>query len=56
MKTSMEAMIHHFKLYSEGFHVPAGETYTVVETPKGKVESLIDGHLEQVARALNKAM
>ncbi|MFA4994850.1 MAG: NADH-quinone oxidoreductase subunit D [Bdellovibrionales bacterium] len=36
MKTSMEAMIHHFKLYSEGFHVPAGETYTVVETAKGE--------------------
>jgi NADH-quinone oxidoreductase subunit D len=36
MKTSMEAMIHHFKLYSEGFHVPAGETYTATETPKGE--------------------
>ncbi|MDR3425677.1 MAG: NADH-quinone oxidoreductase subunit D [Alphaproteobacteria bacterium] len=36
MKTSMEAMIHHFKLFSEGFHIPAGETYTVVETPKGE--------------------
>ncbi|MFA5041741.1 MAG: NADH-quinone oxidoreductase subunit D [Bdellovibrionales bacterium] len=36
MKTSMEAMIHHFKLYSEGFHIPAGETYTVTETPKGE--------------------
>jgi NADH-quinone oxidoreductase subunit D len=36
MKNSMEAMIHHFKLYSEGFHVPAGETYTAVETPKGE--------------------
>ena len=28
MKRSMEALIHHFKLYTEGFHVPAGETYT----------------------------
>jgi len=36
MKTSMEALIHHFKLYSEGYQVPAGETYTVVEAPKGK--------------------
>lgn len=36
MKQSMEAMIHHFKLFSEGYHVPAGETYTVVEAPKGE--------------------
>ena len=36
MKQSMEALIHHFKLYTEGYHVPAGETYTVVETPKGE--------------------
>ncbi len=36
MKTSMEAMIHHFKLYTEGYHVPAGETYTCVEAPKGE--------------------
>ena len=36
MKTSMEAMINHFKLMSEGFHVPAGETYTAVEAPKGE--------------------
>ncbi len=36
MKTSMEALIHHFKLYSEGYHVPAGETYTAVEAPKGE--------------------
>ena len=36
MKSSMEALIHHFKLYTEGFHVPAGETYTAVETPKGE--------------------
>ncbi|MDD4617345.1 MAG: NADH-quinone oxidoreductase subunit D [Alphaproteobacteria bacterium] len=34
---SMEALIHHFKLYSEGFHVPAGETYTAVESPKGEL-------------------
>lgn len=36
MKRSMEAMIHHFKLYTEGYHVPAGETYTAVEAPKGE--------------------
>ena len=36
MKHSMEAMIHHFKLYTEGYHVPAGETYTCVEAPKGE--------------------
>jgi NADH-quinone oxidoreductase subunit D len=36
MKRSMEALIHHFKLYTEGFHVPAGATYTVTETPKGE--------------------
>ncbi|OIQ97239.1 NADH-quinone oxidoreductase subunit D [mine drainage metagenome] len=36
MKSSMEALIHHFKLFTEGFHVPAGETYTVIETPKGE--------------------
>lgn len=36
MKDSMEALIHHFKLYTEGYHVPAGETYTCVEAPKGE--------------------
>ncbi len=36
MKTSMEALIHHFKLYTEGFHVPAGEIYACVEAPKGE--------------------
>jgi len=36
MKQSMEALIHHFKLYSEGFVVPKGETYTSVEAPKGE--------------------
>ncbi len=32
----MEALIHHFKLYTEGFHVPAGEVYAAVEAPKGE--------------------
>jgi len=36
MKRSMEALIHHFKLYTEGFHVPAGEAYACVEAPKGE--------------------
>jgi len=36
MKRSMEALIHHFKLYTEGFHVPAGATYTAIESPKGE--------------------
>jgi NADH-quinone oxidoreductase subunit D len=36
MKTSMEALIHHFKLYTEGFHVPEGEIYVPIETPKGE--------------------
>lgn len=36
MKRSMEALIHHFKLYTEGFHVPAGEVYAAVEAPKGE--------------------
>jgi len=36
MKRSMEALIHHFKLFSEGFHVPQGEVYAAVEAPKGE--------------------
>ena len=36
MKTSMEAIIHHFKFFTEGFQVPAGEVYTAVEAPKGE--------------------
>jgi NADH-quinone oxidoreductase subunit D len=36
MKRSMEALIQHFKLFSEGFHVPAGEVYAATESPKGE--------------------
>jgi len=36
MKRSMEALIHHFKLYTEGFHMPAGDVYAAVEAPKGE--------------------
>jgi NADH:ubiquinone oxidoreductase subunit D len=36
MKNSMEALIHHFKLYTEGYNVPAGEVYAAVEAPKGE--------------------
>ena len=41
----MQALIHHFKLYTEGFHTPAGEVYAVVEAPKGEfgLSSLADG-------------
>src|SRR3546814_4453853 len=36
MKQLMEALIHHLKLYTEGFHVPAGEVYVATESPKGE--------------------
>jgi NADH-quinone oxidoreductase subunit D len=37
MKQSMEALIHHFKLFTEGYHVPAGEVYVATESPKGEL-------------------
>jgi NADH-quinone oxidoreductase subunit D len=37
MGTSMEALIHHFKLVTEGFRVPAGQTYTAIESPRGEL-------------------
>lgn len=37
MKTSMEALVHHFKLYSEGFHLPIGSSYGCIEAPKGEM-------------------
>ena len=40
MKHSMEALIHHFKLYTEGYHVPAGETYTRRRGAEGRVRRL----------------
>ena len=41
MKESMESLINHFKLFTEGFHVPSGETYTAVEAPKGEFGVLL---------------
>ena len=41
MKRDMESLIHHFKLYTEGFKVPAGEVYAAVEAPKGRIRRLI---------------
>ena len=40
LKRSMEALIHHFKLFTEGPGVPRGDVYTAVEAPKGEFESI----------------
>jgi NADH-quinone oxidoreductase subunit D len=37
MGTSMESLIHHFKLVTEGFHVPAGQVYAAIESPRGEL-------------------
>ena len=48
----MEALIHHFKLYTEGFHVPAGEIYAAVEAPKGEFGVYLVGRRHQQALPL----
>lgn len=56
MKNSMEAVIHHFKYYSEGFILPHGETYTAVEAPKGEFGVyLISNNTEKPYRCKIKA-
>ena len=48
MKTNMEELIHHFKLFTEGMHVPPGEAYAAIEHPKGEFGVYIDlGRREQ---------
>ena len=52
MKRSMEALIHHFKLYTEGVHVPAGEVYAAIESAKGEFGVYLVGRRHQQALAL----
>ena len=53
MKTQMEALIYHFKIVTEGFRVPAGEVYQVIESPRGEIGYYVvsDGTVEAVPRA-----
>jgi len=44
MKSSMESLIHHFKLYTEGFLIPQEETYVIVEAPKGELGVFLSSH------------
>ena len=55
---SMEALIHHFKLFTEGFKVPAGETYVAVESPRGEIGCYIvsDGTGKPVRHAHPRAV
>ena len=52
MKQSMEALIHHFKLYTEGYKVPAGEVYAAVEAPKGEFGVYLVSRRHQQALSL----
>uniref|UniRef100_A0A8W8LAE9 Complex I-49kD n=1 Tax=Magallana gigas TaxID=29159 RepID=A0A8W8LAE9_MAGGI len=45
MKESMEALIHHFMLYTEGYNVPPGSTYTPVEAPKAALDHIAKNHM-----------
>ena len=49
MKTNMEELIHHFKLFTEGIHVPPGEAYAAVEHPKGEFGIYLDLRRRQQA-------
>ena len=57
MKTQMEALIYHFKIVTEGFRVPAGEVYQVIESPRGEVGYYMvsDGTAQAVPRARARA-
>jgi len=57
MKRSMEALIHHFKLYTEGYHVPAGEVYAAVEAPEGRIWRLsrVGWHEQAVSLQASRA-
>ena len=58
MKDSMEALIHHFKLFTEGVQVPPGTTYTAIEAPKvrrGKSCDMVEGGWENSAAKIHKS-